>query len=127
MQDAPKWPTMTAMAVEIISPDIEELSKLYVFLQPAEVEEFLHRNPRVAALLRIARPEISHYFGAHALRVELTLDPWEPAKERLFALIECDLEADDALDRLREFQGNWWANASYAAQLPLNIDVEFGA
>jgi hypothetical protein len=118
---------MKAMAVEIISPDIEDLSRLYVFRQPAEVEEFLHRNPRVAALLRIAQPQISHYFGAHALRVELTLDPWDPAKEHLFAMVECDLKADDALDRLQEFEQKWWADASYAAQLPLNIDVEFGA
>ncbi|MGO9257066.1 MAG: hypothetical protein ACLQU1_12290 [Bryobacteraceae bacterium] len=115
------------MADVIVSPDIEDLSKLYVLRQPAEVEEFLHRNPRVAALLRIARPEIDRYFGAHALRVELTLDPCDPSKEFLFAMIECDLDADDAIDRLQELERRWWADASYAAHLPLNIDVEFGA
>jgi hypothetical protein len=36
LRDASKWPTMKAMAVEIISPDIEDLSRLYVFRQPAE-------------------------------------------------------------------------------------------
>lgn len=116
---------MEPMSDVITSPEVEALSKLYVFRQPEKVEEFLGRNPGVASLLRIARPEIDRFFGAHALRVELTFDQWDPANDHLFAMIECDLEADEAIDRLQEFERKWWADASYAAQLPVNIDVEF--
>jgi hypothetical protein len=117
---------MREMADILVSPDIEDLSKLYDFREPAEVEEFLRRNPRVTALLRIARPEIDRYFGAHAVRVDLDFDPYDPP-DILFATIQCDLDADSALNRLREFERQWWANASYASQLPLNIDVGFSA
>ena len=116
---------MREVADAITFPEIETLSKSYVFRDPEKVEAFLRRNPGVASLLRIARPQIDRYFGAHALRVELTFDHWDPTNDHLFAMIECDLEADDAIDRLQEFEQMWWADAAYAAQLPVNIDVEF--
>ena len=116
---------MEPMTDVIISPEVDALSKLYIYRQPEKVEAFLRQYPGAASLLRDARPQIDRYFGAHALRVELTFDEWDPDNDHLFAMIECDLDADDAIHRLHQLERNSWAGASYAARLPVNIDVEF--
>jgi hypothetical protein len=114
------------MAIQTI-PAEAELAKLYRFRDEAKVLGFLETNPNVAALLMVVAPEIQRYFGAHALGVDLVLeeDPENPLRPEMFAVIQCDLDADAALDLLDEWQRKWWSHVSFAAKAPLHVDIEY--
>jgi hypothetical protein len=101
--------------VELLaSPTLEDLRTRYTFRRPAEVEGFLNAYPHRIPVLIEAAEVIPRYFGPDApLVLEVVSDPEdEDLLSELFALVQIDLDPNDALDRLDRLDDEWWTDRS---------------
>ena len=104
---------------------ISELNRLYEFRGDGVVR-YLANYPSLFNLLKEAHEQIRKYFGQD---VRVALDAIKDGEmddsERLFAFVQTELSADDALDRLYELYEQWWLDALSGVQPKMSIDVEF--
>ena len=115
------------MALQTIGEGISAVERMYSFRNESEVREFLGQHPCALPLLVAARPEIERHFAPYYSRVAVVVekDPEGHSPSELFAIIQCHLDAGEALDKLATFNRQWWAAASFAAHCPVYIDVEY--
>jgi len=104
----------------------EDVQHLYRVSEVDKVGEYLASRPELADFLVEARPHVESHFG-RGISVELRFPrnyDGEHSAE-LLAMIQSDLDADDALDRLWD---EWWGDASGRPESwPLYIGVEYAA
>jgi len=120
------WQETGASVVRAYEFEIQLLEQVYTFRGHGEVSRFLERYPFLVPLLLEAYSKFWNYFGPHPrVFLEVVTDPEAPDDRELFALVCTSLTPDEALDRLDQFDRDWWLDASYTAQGKLCIDVEF--
>ncbi len=116
------------MAELVAVSAMEEVERLYRIPESEEVGEFLRQRPGLAEFLVEAYPHIEKQFGPR-VGVELRFPRYfdgEPAEPDLAAKVLCDLEADDACDRMDRLWDEWWKDASGRPESrPLYIGIEF--
>ncbi len=104
---------------------ISELNRLYEF-RDDRVVRYLEKHPPLASVLKEAHERIRKYFGQDARVVlDAIKDSEMDDNERLFAFVQTNLSADDALDRLDELYEQWWLDRLSMVQPKMSIDVEF--
>ncbi len=104
---------------------IRDLEKLYNMKQPGEIFEFFYENPDLVEVAIEAVTVLKHVFGTDAgLTLELIRDP-ETDEQELFALIEVNLEPEEALKRLQEFDNAWLLDKEEMTKGLFNVDVSF--
>ncbi len=97
----------------------------YRFRNFEEVSQFLATNSHLVELLRKAYPQIVRLFGAQAIiNLEVVSDPEGRDLPELFALIQSPASAASALDKLNQFDEEWWLVAA-ASEDRLHFDVEY--
>ena len=108
-----------------IAANFDSLAGLFVLADPAKVARFLAQHPELVGLLLEARPELRRCFGEAPVRLQVVSDPEAPGPIELFGYIATDLEASEALERLRRFDAEWFIEHRAEAGELLNFDVEF--
>lgn len=103
----------------------QPLERMYLFREPAKVTEFLESYPFLISLLLEAYDTIRNYFPDAQVFLEVIADQEAVNYKELVIFIATDLKPDEALDRLDQFDENWWLDASDRARGKLSIHVEF--
>lgn len=112
--------------VEAPRQEIERLQGLYSFRQKEDVAEFLESHPYLVPLLFEAYPQMEKHFGGNApVFLEVITDPEATDDRELYALIGTRLSPEEALERLDQFDKDWWLRTLDRAQCKLCIHIEF--
>jgi hypothetical protein len=94
----------------------------YVIEARYEVAEFIQKNHLRGLLLEAVRP-LNTFFGTDAIKA-LTLVTDDEGSESLFCLLVTPGEMEDARNRLRSFDEDWWLVNSARSGGKLNFDFE---
>ncbi len=105
------------------------LQRFYTLVNVEEVRRFLRVYPDAADVLLEARPHIERIFGpdTHVV-LEVTRDPESESpqgSEELFGNIQTSLSVEEALERLRQFDDEWFLSQLTRAGGRLNFSLEF--
>lgn len=106
----------------ILGPPLEQV---YTLRERAEVMPFLERYPFLTSLLLEAYSKVKEYFPDSQAFLEIVGDPEETDDDQLVLFIATNSDPDEALERLDQFDENWWLDALDRAQGKLGISVEF--
>lgn len=111
--------------IKIAGADVETLQKLYIFKEPAEIIEFLEKNPFLIPLILEAHPHIRKHFPESRLYLNIVLDP-EINNDQLAILISRpdNLNAEERIDTLERIDDDWWLDAEKLAQEKMFIGYE---
>ena len=118
------WQEMGTSTVRVSQTEIGLLERLYTFREREEVLWFLERYPFLVPLLLEAYYEIEKYFPHSQVFLEVVTDPEAIDDYQLIAFIATNFGPDEAVDRLEQFDEDWWLDALNRAQGKLCIDVE---
>lgn len=105
--------------------DIESLEKLYTWRGKTEILDFLEKHHFLIPVLLEAPDKISNYFPDAQLFLECVTDPEGIDDDMLELAICMNLEPDEAVDKLNQFQDNWWLNLSNKIRQPLCPILEY--
>ena len=115
----------TGLGWEKGSDETNVLASLYVFADHTAVRAFLLYDPVIRALLFDAFPRITLVFGAAAqVTLDVLHDP-EGGSDPPFltALITTELDPEQALAHLEEFDESWWREVGRRhGQLVIDVD-----
>ncbi len=109
---------IAAVAADWRSPyDIEDRSA---------VEAFIDRHPFLTSLLERAPAAIQARFGPHAgLRLEVLADPDAEGAEHLYLFVRTDRPFEEAYERQRQLDEEWWLDAMPEARAMMTVGIEF--
>ncbi len=117
--------TIGTSSVRTSQTGIEMLEPLYAFRERASVFRFIEKYPFLSLLLREAYDKLRNYFPHSHLFLEVVTDPESINGGQLAIFIATQFASDKAIDRLDQFDADWWLDALDRAQGKLCIDVEF--
>jgi hypothetical protein len=104
---------------------ISELGRDYQITDEEEILAFLERYPAVAPLLFEIRSNIRKFFGDDRVRLEMFYDPeWPEDGPKLVVNIQTSNGPREALDRLHEFDDEWWIKKHSESRFPLLVTIE---
>ena len=112
-----RWP--------LAADTMKTLKTLYLFRDEAAVTSFLEKHSLLTPLLLQAHGKIEEFFGSCTVVLESSVDPDDGNYEELWALIQTNLRAADAVRLLTKFDEEWWLDASVSSQELMNFNLEF--
>lgn len=104
---------------------ISELQTLYSFSKPREVIKYLTKNQNMLDILLKAHKKIREIFTYEPLVLRVSFDAEIMGWQRLLIVVYTNLDADEAFDKLKLFENNWWLDAAYEVGNDLDIHIEF--
>ncbi|MEY2856259.1 MAG: hypothetical protein RLZZ74_568 [Cyanobacteriota bacterium] len=110
-----------------VDQDIENLNQTYDFdsKQKEEIDNFLRENQEIIEVLQEAKSRIKQYFQDENLYLEYEDgEEYEDGGE-LSLSIETKKDVDEALEKLSDFENNWWTDKWIQINSKLSIDVRF--
>lgn len=114
-----------ATAVQSDLAGIEEVGRLYVLQDRAQVREFLGGHPFLVPILLAARSEIAIDFPATPVVLRVVADPDTTDDSYLVVAVTTTLSADEALDRLDRFGERWWLDTVGRTQGKVYVTLAF--
>ncbi|MBX3085122.1 MAG: hypothetical protein KF716_26045 [Anaerolineae bacterium] len=100
------------------------LQAKYDIKNPDEVEQWLHDYPAISALLDEAYNVIHQIFGeVKRLEVSVRHDPELKEFDAVWCDIYTDLPADEALERMSQFDRSWYMKVFRRADGKLNFNL----
>lgn len=108
-----------------LSEAISNLHSYYMFNDGEAVDSFLCDNPFLTSILLNARHNIAERFEDNpSLALEIVSDPEEPGADQLFLFIQTSLPPEQARERLRRLDREWWLAVVPTVRNKLTIDTE---
>jgi len=115
----------TSSQTDWITQVLHDIQEAYTIPRPGEVFGFLRYPPSLPELICEAAKVLYRSFGRDArLVLDLAHDP-ETGSEELFALVHVDVPIEEALQKLRQFDEEWFLDKQEAANGLFNVDVVF--
>ena len=105
--------------------ELESLEKLYIWRGETEILQFLEKHDFLIPILLEAPEKIRHYFPDAQLFIECVTDPEGIDDDMLELAICMNLDPDEAVDKLNNFQEDWWLNLSNKIRQPLCPILEY--
>jgi len=106
--------------------ELDILEQLYSLRKRSEVMKYLANNFFLFPFLQDVYEQIRSYFGKSGQPIlEVVTDPEAIEDQELVIFIHTTLSADEAIERLEQFDEQWWLNAPVNIRKKLCIDVEF--
>ena len=110
--------------------DVEwaEVQKLFT-VRDEMVHVFIEKHHDVLPLLRMMHTAVNRKFGTHVRGLVLeAAGMWgDGSGNELFVLIQCDLDADAAMELLDDFDQHWWSFAGQLGEWPIRLEAEYYA
>jgi hypothetical protein len=108
-------------------PQIEtdQLERLYIFREKAEILPFLETKKFLLPLLEEAYITIRSYFPTSDLFLEVIIDPEIANERQLVVFIAIRKNAEEASEALDKLDEDWWMDNMDRAQGSLCITLEF--
>lgn len=101
------------------------LEQWYTFRNRDEVSRFIEEHPFLVSLLSEAHNKITTHFPHSRVFAEVMSEPDETDGSELVVSVATNLAPAEALDRLGQFDKDWWLDALEQAQGKLCINMEF--
>jgi len=109
---------------QISETSIQTLEQLYILKNPDVVLAYLETEPFLVPLLIEVRQQIRRYFADSSAVLEVFDYQDDTIAERQLHLsIMTQLPVDEALDRLNQFDTNWWLDKARRTQRKLSVDI----
>lgn len=106
--------------------DPQVIDSLFGLEQAIRVHEYLRKNSSLFSLLLRARAEAHWLFGARAdVKLRIECDPEGEFAPRLLVLIQTNLDAQRAIDKLDLLDDRWWLSVDPRLRSLMKIDVEY--
>lgn len=119
---------MTNTVLNLPQSDIERLERLYDFgdRESGEVWQFIENHPFLTDLLLEVPEKVIQFFPDASLSLKVIIEPESPSEEddMLGIAIASEMDAEESVDRLEQFDYDWWLEASMRSHDKLLIDVE---
>ncbi|NEP42081.1 MAG: hypothetical protein F6K35_23805 [Okeania sp. SIO2H7] len=105
--------------------DSDRLKQFYTFRDSKRVVQFLEKHPFLLPLLLEAPKQINTFFPGDELFLEVAIDPEaaSPEDNELFLLIVTNIDPEEAVEKLWEFDDKWWLKASDKSRNKLEISL----
>jgi hypothetical protein len=101
------------------------LKKAYNIPNSADVAVFLDKHPGLADFVLEAAKHIRKYFPYEKLSLEVVSDPEMGEDEELFSYILTSLSVEDALQKLNNFDEQWFLNQLDRTGGLFNFNLKF--
>jgi len=101
------------------------LEQLYDSREPVIVNSFLSQYSFLVSLLLEANPHLRKHFPNQQIFLEVISDPEIIDTNQLVAIVVETSSPDEAFERLKRFDNEWWISAVGRAKGKLCINVEF--
>lgn len=103
---------------------MSELGRDYQLDDEEDILAFLERYPAVAPLLFDIRSNIRRFFGEDSVRLGMFHDPeWPEDDAELIVNIQTRMSPTEALDRLHQFDDEWWIKKLSESRAPLIVSL----
>jgi len=86
---------------------LHRLNNLYLIPNKIDIDNFLVKHPKLIDFALKAVSQVKKYFSNEILSLEVVSDPEIPDYEEICVYIETSLNAEDAFQRLSEFDEQW--------------------
>lgn len=104
---------------------MSDLGRDYQLDDEADILAFLERFPAVAPLLFDIRSNIRRFFDEDPVRLEMFYDPeWPDDGPQLVVNIQTRYASHQALDRIHQFDADWWLKKLKDIDAPLLVTFE---
>ncbi|MBE9194784.1 hypothetical protein IQ219_05555 [Synechocystis sp. LEGE 06083] len=104
---------------------IHQIIDKYTLLEPTNVLAYLAQHKNLTFALLEAEKQIRKQFLHEKLTLKIVYDPEIPHWEKLFIIINTQLDADTAFDQLKQLDQDWWLDASDLVNNDLEIHIDF--
>lgn len=109
-----------------LSDPMRNLVKLFTFRNVKAILDFMREHPFSVNLLQEAYTAIEQSFGPNPeVLLEVVADPEVPGRVQMFGYIVSGLPPEEAGERLRQFDRDWFLKQLPRIKGLLNFDVEF--
>jgi hypothetical protein len=89
------------------------------------VEGFIREHPEIVSFIEAAKPYLNKYFGQPLdLVLEVIHYPEPGANDELVAWIQSSYEIEEGLDRLEQFEDEWYLDNMGEVGRYFNINIE---
>jgi len=120
------WQDPGVSTVRSFELQVSCIKQIYDLRRPPEVTDFLQAHSFLVPLLLEAREKITQYFGESSqVLLELISDPEVQGSVELFGYIVTNLSSEDAGNRLRQFDQEWFLVQVSRTKGLLNFDIDF--
>lgn len=109
----------------LVNNFISKLQKEYLFSNPIEVIEYLSEKNYLISWLLQAHQKIIKIFPNEQLVLRVAFDPEIISWKRLLIVIQTNIDADEAFERIKILDKDWWIEAAYEIGSDLDIHIEF--
>lgn len=101
------------------------LQSEYKWENPKEIATFLSQHAEIGAVMdRAYEAILRHFRSIEEAALQVALDPSEPGEPELYAIIRTNLPIDQARERLREFESQWWFSQPHSVRRTTHFVVE---
>lgn len=123
-------------SIEISNPSVRSFSSLvnnfinrlpdkYKLRNPVEVVKYLNEKRYLVFWLLQAYQKIREVFTNEELALIVIFDPEITGWKRLLIAIQTNIDADEAFEKIKILDNNWWLKASSEIGNDLDINIEF--
>ena len=103
----------------------DQITKKYIVYNQREVFNFLYNHQKLFSILLEAEKNIKEYFFIEQLSLKIINDPEIANWENLMITIHTKLDIDQAFDRLKQLDNDWWIDIFSEVDNKLNIHIDF--
>ena len=109
----------------ILTIILNAITKKYIIYNKEEVSDFLYRHQELFFIILEAEKQIRKYFLNDKLVLKIITDPEIANWENLMITIHTQLDVDQAFDRLKQLDNDWWLDVFAQVGNKLNIHIDF--
>jgi hypothetical protein len=109
----------------ILSILLDKIYKKYIVDNQEEVSDFLYKHQELFLIVLEAEKKIKQYFLNDKLSLKIITDPEIANWENLIIIIQTKLDVDQAFDKLKQLDNDWWLDVFYLVGNKLNIHIDF--
>jgi hypothetical protein len=118
-------PQIHAIDAQEFETGLDRVRQLYTF-SDTDVEPFLRGHPELVPFLLEAVPQVERFFGLHTVvSLCMVIDPEYDIPPDLVAYIRTSLPVSEGLDRLAQFDEDWYLHQLDRITPLFNFNLEF--
>jgi hypothetical protein len=109
----------------ILTIILNEIRKKYIIHNEEEVSDFLYKHQELFFIILEAEKQIRKHFLNDRLSLKIITDPEIANWKNLMITIHTKLDVDQAFDRLKQLDNDWWLDIFSQVGNKLNIHIDF--
>lgn len=108
-----------------INGHTKALNDIFKFKNREDINMFLGNNPGIKPFLIKISENVFNFFPNHSLSLEFIPDYDSDIQPQLAVMIETRLSVDEALNKLDDFDENWWLDIDSSDKEKVFVALEY--